>query len=129
MRRYFPLHRRLVRSALVAGLVFVAGCGCTLIGCVNGLTVVLSERPAGPYRVELVVNDDGTRYVFECGEGDAGCSDRIFYPDFRGEHVWVHVTSAAGTVVREVRPRYSSRYPNGRRCGPECVVGEVLVPV
>jgi hypothetical protein len=98
------------------------GVVCTLLGCSNGVIVHLAARPTTTFRVELIPahGTDGTRYAFECQRADE-CPEDIMFPDIITESARVVVTTPAGTRETAAgRLVYTSRNPNGPRCGPEC---------
>ncbi|HEX2094696.1 MAG TPA: hypothetical protein VHG28_19985 [Longimicrobiaceae bacterium] len=99
---------------------------CTLIGCESGLAVELVGAPAGPYRIEAYVREDGPRQVFDCPD-PARCLGEAFFAGFTPEVVTIRVTTASGTVTRTFRPEYRKSRPNGPDCPPECVQARVRV--
>lgn len=105
--------------------------------------VRLTSVPTGPYSVEVLVPARGTGlqhalYAHECA-GGSSCPHQFYFsqlfvshPEVFRSHVWVRVTTIAGSLVTEVpNVNYVKTYPNGRRCPPPCpyatVTAEVLV--
>ena len=124
-------HRSLlVASALVACL----GCTpknqeeakpavvCTALGCSSGVIVHLAPMPMTTFRVELVPSGGsyGTRYAFDCERAEQ-CTPEIMFPEIITQSARVKVTTPSGSRETEFRNLvYTSRHPNGPRCGPEC---------
>lgn len=99
---------------------------CTLIGCESGLTVVLDDAPAEPYRVEVSAPGETEPRVVECSSASP-CGGRVFLRDFTPESATVRVVAGGDTVAREVRPTYETLQPNGPGCPPTCRQAEVRV--
>lgn len=100
---------------------------CTMIGCDSGITIVLENPPAGPYRIEAYVYSQGPRYVHRC-ERQSGCATRVFFPEFTPYRVFVEVISDVGTQRYEVVPKYQESQPNGPDCPPLCRTAVVRLP-
>lgn len=124
----------LLGVAAGAAALLLGGCEvgepkvCTLIGCTDGLTVALATRPAGAFRIELRVPGVATPYVFDCPD-PARCASGALFEELTPEAATVTVTTARGSVVREVRPTYTTSRPNGDDCPPVCRQGTVTVPI
>jgi len=104
---------------------------CTLIGCVSGLTVHLSSRPAGTYRVEVFAESPGQQpaYMYECTVV-ANCAQDILFQDLIADRPIVRVTTTTGSRTTELpQVNYTVTYPNGERCGPTCRHATVTVEV
>lgn len=126
------MQRILLALALVPFAVGSSSCGsivgaCTLIGCHSGIEVIVEDPPESPYRVSASVAGTTTRYVYEC-PSEAGCADRIFFPDYTPDRVFIEVTSAAGTIRYEVLPDYAESQPNGPNCPPLCRIAVIRLP-
>lgn len=125
------------KFAVVLGIVSVAAAcssqaqdtpepvACTLIGCVNGLTLELRGNLPDTYtvtaRAGTVVRTRECSTAQPCGQ--------IVFEDFNPNTVTIEVTSAAGTVRREVTPEYRESRPNGPNCPPVCRQATVAVDV
>ena len=113
--------------------VLLAGCSrsapperaCTLIGCEDGLAVVIEGAPQGPYRVEARAEGEAPR-VQEC-PSTASCG-RIFFADFLPAEVTVEVIAGGSASSRTVRPAVETLEPNGPGCPPICRQARVIVP-
>jgi hypothetical protein len=95
---------------------------CTLLGCTNGVVVHLSSHPQTTFRVQLVPHGGtyGTTYVFNCERANQ-CPDDIMFPGIITESASITVTTPAGSRETSVAGLvYTTRYPNGQHCGPEC---------
>ena len=121
---------RTVWLALVATLG-LSGCdvgllstACTLIGCLNGLSVTLANAPAGPFAVE-VRRPGASTLRHEC-ESAARCGV-LQFPDVVDAAVTIAIITSDGEVTRSVRPAYVRSRPNGPRCEPTCWRAEVTV--
>jgi hypothetical protein len=99
---------------------------CTMIGCEDGLTVVVEGTPRGAYRVEARAEGEPPR-VRECTSPEA-CG-QVFFAGFLPGEVTVEVTAVGGArSSRTVRPRVETVQPNGPDCPPTCRQGRVTVP-
>ena len=98
---------------------------CTLIGCSDGITVVVENAPAPPYTVEVVL-PDGTSRTSRC-EAAPGCDAGLFVEGVTAEEVTVRVTAGAGSSSQVVRPSYETAQPNGPGCPPICKQARVQV--
>jgi hypothetical protein len=146
----------IVTLAAVVALACAGGCsdgseprtprGCTLIGCVNGLSVQFSRplREAGSYTVTMDL--DGERITCEtalpfasCSGGSPCSSSKVILeqsgcalPPSAHEILGLRVTSVARTVSLRIdrdggeiasesfTPSYARSAPNGEGCGPIC---------
>lgn len=126
---------------LTSCLLGTASCGlfspgpqaCTLIGCLNGITVELEALPTGPFKVELLLTSTGApnnpTYEYECTSG-TNCRQSIHFPELLPGYVRVRVTTATGVRTTEfVDVEYVLSYPNGRACPPPCRNATVVVPL
>ena len=130
-----PRTTLLLRAATAAAVpLLLGGCEaldpkvCTLIGCTDGLTVALATRPAGAFRIELRVPGVPAPYVYDCPD-PSRCASSALFEELTPESATVTVTTARGSVVREVRPTYTTSRPNGDDCPPVCRQGTVTVPL
>ena len=114
------------RVSAVGALMLAGGCGCELVGCVNGLLVVLTPQPTSAYRVEVRPGGSQSMNVIDCPDPSA-CGGQAFFLDFFPADALVSVTTARGTVTQNVRPSYTTSRPNGGRCDPVCRHGRVTV--
>ena len=89
---------------------------CTLIGCNDGLTVQVTNAPAGPYRIEAYVSSGLPRYGQDCPGGPC----IVFFPDFTPADVFIQVITPPDTSTHHVQPMYTLTRPNGPGCDPEC---------
>ena len=119
---------------LVLACVSISGCSriigpqnCTLIGCNDGLEVVLDVAQTAPFRVEAELPGQSSRYVFDC-TNRSQCSGRAFFADFTPDEVRIHVITESGTTTHLVRPVYSEHRPNGPDCPPRCRTARVDIP-
>jgi len=123
--------KRTMSAALVA---LLAGCTgsldqvCTLLACENGLTVNLTQAPAGAYSIEVftAAAANGPHYIFQCASA-ANCGTTTFFAEFTPANVVVRVTTQAGTREESVTPGYQQVRPNGPNCGPECKQASITV--
>lgn len=100
------LLRRLVRRT--APLLFpfmAAGCGCDLVGCVNGMRVQFDAPPAAPFRAELLV--DGVVQPLpsgaQCAVGQS-CEGALFFVTDHVGPAQLRVTTAAGVRTLALPP-------------------------
>lgn len=112
----------------------LSGCGnqaqvpqqaCTLIGCSDGVTVVVTEAPDSPYTVEITL-PDGTVLTRRC-EGVDGCAQGLFFGEVTAETVLVRVTGEGSASETMVSLEYEQLQPNGPDCPPTCAQARVEV--
>jgi len=96
---------------------------CTLIACSDGITVELQGNVPQTYTV--TARGDGETRSRECSPSQP-CNPLMF-ENFTPERVVIEVTSAAGSVRREVTPEYRRVRPNGPNCPPECRQARIVV--
>lgn len=112
----------------------LAGCAprevqCTLIGCVDGLSVSFTGAQPASYTLEaraaghepVIVDCSSDQATFQCRP------DGTFLADFTPEEVTLHITWDGGEVERTVRPVYTESRPNGPDCPPVCRSGQVTI--
>ena len=110
------------RTCLVVGGLSCSDGVCTLIGCTDGLTVVLrGDVPAGVTIVATAA--DGSQRTAQCESGPC----RVAFEGFHPEEVSVRVTWSDGSVAVTVRPQYMVSQPNGPNCPPTCRSDRVLI--
>jgi hypothetical protein len=110
----------------------IAGCGggdtqdhaCTLIGCLDGFTVTLTNPPSGSYRVEASAPGDPTPHAVDCN-GTGPCV--IVFRNFRPSTVDISIITASNTTTFTKSPTYTTTFPNGPGCNV-CQDGTVTVP-
>ena len=114
-----------MRLRFLSGIALSLALGCTdtacaLVGCVSGLHVRLASVPTAPYRVEARASGGEATYVFECTDARGGCG-YPFFADFAPNVVYITISSGGRrTAAQELRPQFSTTYPNGERCGGAC---------
>ena len=115
---------------IVALFAFTLACdrtttACTLIGCVNDLTVVIQNAPPGPITVQATpVGTPDTVHTATC-PGETGCTNTVHFVQFAPVHVHLTVTTTAGTRRWDVRPSFHTSQPNGPGCPDICRYGTV----
>jgi len=126
---------RIVTFLLLAlATLALAGCAtpermCTLIGCVDGLTVDFTGVQPASYTLEARAAGHAP-VTIDCSSDQATIQcrpDGTFLADFTPEEVTLHVTWDGGEVERTVRPVYTESRPNGPDCPPVCRFGEVTI--
>ena len=107
---------------LATGMFALQGCGCNLVGCVDGLRVHLASMPVGSFQVELLVAGVVQSAPVEATcTGAVACYQDIQFRNFDTDHVSVRVTTSGGTRLTEfAKVNFSKSYPNGRGCTPTC---------
>ena len=109
-------------SALVA--LFLTGCACTDVGCLNGLRVHLNGEPDEAYTVTATAS--GETRTITCGPDRPPC-DSLFFEDFVPSTVTIEYRSEHRMVSRRFEPSYDRVRPNGLLCPPTCEQGEVTL--
>lgn len=108
---------------------WLAGCGCTDIGCGDVLTI---QTTLNASRIEV---NDGEGDVRVCRQGEEcwkestnGSRSATFY--FAPLRTGVRVLSSSGAVLSEisVQPDYAVEAPNGEGCPPTCRTAVLAVP-
>jgi hypothetical protein len=122
------------RSTVIPTLLMLpllAGCeglfgarDCTLIGCMNGLSIELTDIPPGPLKLEVVL-PGGETQIMTCAQHT--CPPYFFVPDVRPDEVTLRVITDAGIRTETMRPQWSRTQPNGRGCDPVCWEGSVTM--
>lgn len=98
---------------------------CTLIGCSDGVTVVVQNAPPTPYTVQVTL-PDGSRRAARC-EAAPGCGAGVFVADVSADELTVEVIGSGGRSSQVVRPSYEVSRPNGPSCPPVCRQARVQV--
>lgn len=98
---------------------------CTMMGCEDGLGVVVEGTPVGAYRIEARAAGGETQ-VRECASPQA-CG-LVFFAGFLPEEVTVEVIAGGERSSRTARPLVESVQPNGPDCPPTCRQARVTVP-
>ena len=112
-------------TALPAALASCCGFSdiCTLIGCNDGLQVVLEGTLPSGVTVEAIAAG-GERRTEQCAHVDP-CS--VLFEGFHPEEVTVRVTWDGNTEVVTARLKYTKSRPNGRCCPPTCRAATVSI--
>ncbi len=106
---------------------------CTLIGCIETLTVEFQGALPSDFLVEATT-PDGSSVQVHCIDGQAEesatfsgmCSENsVSFYDFAPDEVTITVTWDGGEFSQTVRPNYTISYPNGPDCPPGCKAGTV----
>ena len=98
---------------------------CTLIGCNDGLNVVVNASLQQDYTV-TVTSGGQTLHTFSCR---AGQPCQAFVENKTPATVTVGVATAMGPVSKEFTPEYRVNKPNGPDCPPDCRQATVTVTV
>jgi hypothetical protein len=121
--------RILKRIQMLAPLVattLLASCGCNLVGCLTGLSVEVTNAPAGPITVEAHASGAANNAVYTAScPSSTGCVNTVYFPDFTPTRVQLKITTTAGTRTTEAFPKYTRQQPNGENCSPTCYVSDV----
>jgi hypothetical protein len=96
---------------------------CTLIGCNDGLQVVLEGTLPADVTVEAIAAG-GERRTEQCADVDP-CS--VLFEGFHPEDVTVRVAWNGNTEVVAARLEYTEYRPNGRCCPPTCRTATVSI--
>ena len=122
-----------LRHLLAASLLCLSACrgappvgqACTLIGCSDGITVVVTNAPATAYSVEVIL-PDGTARTTSCDIAGQ-CGNGLFVENVSAEQVTIRVSGGGRTTSQVVRPQYAESQPNGPDCPPTCRHARVQV--
>jgi hypothetical protein len=98
---------------------------CTLIGCNDGLNVIVNASLQQDYTV-TVSSGAQTLHTFTCRPGQP-C--QAFVDNHTPAQVTVSVATAAGPVSKTFTPEYKVTKPNGPDCPPDCRQASVTVTV
>jgi hypothetical protein len=119
---------------LTLATLALAGCTaqermCTLIGCVDGLTVHFTGAQPASYTLEArAAGHEPVTVSCSSDQATTQCRlDETFLADFTPEEVTLHITWDGGEVERTVRPVYTESRPNGPDCPPVCRQGQVAI--
>src|SRR4051812_32201222 len=99
----------------MVALFGLQGCGCTLIGCVNGLDVQLPSLPTTPFQVELLVAGVvQTAPAAATCDGASPCQQRIHFYTSATDQITIRVTTPNGVRTTAFpHVTYGKSYPNG----------------
>jgi hypothetical protein len=112
---------KFVRALAVIPFLVACDVGCNLVGCFNGLTIEVLNAPPGPLTVQAIANGGPSSSVYTSScPGTVNCTNTVYFQDFLPRNVRLTITTSAGTRDVSVSPRYSTVYPNGKRCGGAC---------
>ena len=99
--------------------------GCTLIGCTDGLNVVVNAALQQDFTV-TVTSGGQTLHTFTCRSGQ---SCHAFVENKTPATVTVALATGMGPVSKEFTPEYKINKPNGPNCPPDCRQATVTVTV
>ena len=66
-------------------------------------------------------------YVADCAQIDGGCSNGVFFAEYRAASAAITVITATATVSGTIALVYTVSYPNGRECEPRLERASVVV--
>jgi hypothetical protein len=126
------MQARAVRGCAIFTLALMAGASscddpvqaCTLIGCIDGLEIVLTGSVPDSVTVEATASGGETRTA-ECVRSD-GCV-YVAFEGFHPEEVTVRVAWDSGTIAVTLEPAYTVSQPNGPDCPPICRYSRVVI--
>jgi hypothetical protein len=98
---------------------------CTLIGCNDGLNVVVNSALQQDYTV-TVTSGGQTLHSFTCRPGQP-C--QAFVENRTPATVTVALATAMGPISKDFTPEYKISKPNGPDCPPDCKQATVTVTV
>jgi hypothetical protein len=98
---------------------------CKLVSCESNLVVRIEPPLNEPYRVEVYGGPATTRRVVEC-TSPSTCGGTVAIENLTPPRATFELIVGTDTTRREIANiRYSSTWPNGKRCRPRCDFGEV----
>jgi hypothetical protein len=119
-------------AASIALSLALTACGgdetmqpCTLIGCMQGLTVALTSPPNESFRVEAIAPGDPAVHRMDC---PGGSCPSVTFANFQPDRVTISVITVSATTTYDKIPAYAVHFPNSPQCGPACRDGAVTVP-
>jgi hypothetical protein len=130
----------------VALCLLLAGCGggeqiaCTLIACINGLGVVISNPPQGAYRVDVIAPGETAPHSVNCNGTDCGPqlppvmpingAAGAFFANYFSSTVTISIVPASGSQTTfNKTASYATTFPNGPQCDiGGCTSAVVTVP-
>ena len=120
------INRHLRAAVAAGGLLLSGGCtlekSCTLIGCINGISLTLTGTIPSTITVDATGND-GSHSSVTC---TGGCT-AVALPDFRPSVATIRISWAGGSKTVIVQPTYEATRPNGPDCPPICYTAKVTV--
>jgi hypothetical protein len=99
--------------------IFGGGPVCTLIGCSDGINLVLTGEVPESYFITIGV-PDGESQRFEITDNNIK-SGHHFFGDITAEKVYVTIEAADTTFTEVFEPEYKKFKPNGSKCPPTCM--------
>lgn len=114
---------------------------CFKLGCWSSLKILLSGNVPAGYTIEANASDGRQRFL-DCSEGSlieteelhfinyGECTTKgVGFNNFDPAEVDIIVTWDGGSINETFRPYYRVFRPNGYRCEPTCLNGEVVIEI
>jgi hypothetical protein len=121
------IRRRMWFLVMLASTALCAACDhlCTLIGCVNGLTVEFEDLLPNSLAVEVLDDEHAPPAQHLTNTSEYGAV--AYFEDYHPTDVTIRVSWATASITASARPEYHEWRPNGPDCDPECRSAYVLV--
>ena len=103
----------------------IFGHACTLMACLDGVSVVIIGSASTEYSVELSDSEGGSKSDTCTTRPDGSC--RRQFSNYHPEEVTVRVSGPDQEVSVTVRPDYQKSQPNGPDCTPTCYLATVAL--
>lgn len=144
--RSVEFRRRISAMRKLAFCLLLAGCGggsdpvsCTLIACIQGLSVVISNPPSGAYRVDVIAPGETSPHSINCNGTNCGFAPiapaspgatAAFFANYFSTTVTISIVPASGSPTTfNKTASYTTSFPNGPQCDVGgCTSAVVTVP-
>jgi len=121
---------------LILGMIVLVACNpsndkalkpCTLIGCTDGINILL--RSSLPNSATIEISYNGMSKSISCAQSLCSANN-IFFENIMPASFSVKVSNN-GEVLHESThsPTYKSNQPNGPDCPPDCKQAEITISV
>jgi len=103
--------------------IFGGGPVCTLMGCSDGVTVILLGELPESYSITLEAHGMEPQQIeIETGELFSG---RHFFGEITSEQIHVTIDTGEKIISQSFEPDFSKYRPNGHRCPPTCLQADL----
>ena len=105
---------------------FFGGQVCTLVGCEDGVSILIGEERPDTLSVTVFVDDESEPYgAIECTDPDHPCFFRV--GEETPEKITVDIKWEGGEFLESFEPAYEAYQPNGPDCPPTCATASIEI--
>jgi hypothetical protein len=108
------------------GSRFFGGTSCTAAGCVDGVTVSISDERPDSLSLSIFLDDESEAFESKkCTNQDRPCE--IYAGGETPNTVRVEATWRNGEFINTFNPEYETIQPNGPDCPPTCTQASIQI--